>query len=156
MEIIPIENTLLYVEKVYQVMLNDDESIPTLKKIIVASGNVLAMGDTLNEAISNLYSDYSVELDFYDAEDIDALIDSIIKANSNLKESLDSNDFEMIGKDLSSLESLIEQLEILQKKNKESENNENINKESNEEEKKLIDIGSKFQNIFQDENTSNR
>lgn len=126
MEIIPIENTLLYVEKVYQIMLNDSEAIPTLKKIIVASGNVLAMGDTLDEAISNLYSDYSIELDLYDAEDMNALIDSIIKANNNLKESLDSNDFQMIGKDLSSLESLIEQLETLQKKNKSDEDNNDI------------------------------
>lgn len=130
MEIIPFENTLLYVEKVYQEMLNEPDGIPSLKKIIVASGNVLAMGDTLEEAISNLYSDYSVELDFFDADDMDALIDSIIKSNNNLKESLDAKDFEMIGKDLSSLENLIDQLEILNNKNKEQEKNEEEIKET--------------------------
>ena len=124
MEIVPIENTLLYVEKVYRVMLNEPEGIPSLEKIIVASGNVLAMGDSLQEAIYNLYSDDSIELDFYDAEDMDALIDSIIKANHNLKESLDAQDFEMIGKDLSSLENLLDQLEILQEKNKSLEDND--------------------------------
>lgn len=126
MEIIPIENTLLYIEKVYQVMLNEPDGIPALKKIIVASGNVLAMGDSLEEAIFNLYSDDSIELDFYDAEDMDALIDSIIKANNNLKESMDANDYEMIGKDFGSLENLIEQLEILHKKNKTTEKDENL------------------------------
>lgn len=122
MQIVPLENTLLYIERVYQVMLNDDEALPALKKVIVASGNVLAMGNNLDEAISNLYTDYSIELDLYDAEDIDSLIDSIIKANNNLKESMNSNNFEMIGKDLTSLENLIEQLEVLQKKNKENNN----------------------------------
>ena len=118
MEIVPIDNTLLYVEKVYQILLNDADSIPTLKKVIVASGNVLAMGDTLEQAVYNLNSDYSIELDFYDAEDMDALITSIIKANNNLNESMNSNDFEMIGKDLGSLQNLLEQLEVLYKKNK--------------------------------------
>ena len=124
MEIIPIENTLLYVEKVYRIMLNEPEGIPSLEKIIVASGNVLAMGDSLQDAIYNLYSDDSIELDFYDAGDMDALIDSIIKAHHNLKDSLDAQDFEMIGKDLSSLESLLEQLEILQEQNKSLQNEE--------------------------------
>ena len=133
MEIVPIENTLLYVERVYQIMLNDSEAIPTLKKVIVASGNVLAMGNTLDEAISNLYTDYSIELDLYDAEDMDALIDSIIKANNNLKESMDSNNFEMIGKDLTSLENLIDQLEVLQKKNKENDSSLKLDIFNNED-----------------------
>ena len=45
-------------------------------------------------------------------EDMSAIIDSIIKANSNLDESLESGDFEMVGKDLSKLKSLIKQLEV--------------------------------------------
>ena len=151
MEIVPINNTLLYVEKVYQVMLNDSESIPALKKVIVASGNVLAMGDTLDEAISNLYTDYSIELDLYDAEDINALINSIIKANKNLKESMDSNNFEMIGKDLSSLETLIDQLEILQKKNRDNENDslklDIFDDDSDAEEKNDSTIKDYYRNI---------
>ena len=46
-------------------------------------------------------------------EDIDQVIDSIIEANNNLQESLESGDFEMIGKDIATLEQLIEQLETL-------------------------------------------
>ena len=148
MEVVPLENTLLYVERVFQVMLNDAESIPELKKIIVASGNKLAMGDNLEEAISNLYGDYSIELNFYDADDIDALIDSIIKSNKNLKESFDSNDYEMIGKDFESLEKLIDQLEVLQKKNKKENKKNEIDAENdgNEEESIVEKIESKFTN----------
>ena len=151
MEIVPLENTLLYIERVYQVMLNDDEAIPVLKKVIVASGNVLAMGNNLDEAISNLYTDYSIELDLYDAEDMDSLIDSIIKANNNLKESMNSNNFEMVGKDLTSLENLIEQLEVLQKKNKENNNDtlklDIFNNEDEESENTVKNSESYYRNI---------
>ena len=40
MKIIPIDNTLLYVQPIYQVMLNEDSEIPVLKKVIVGSGNI--------------------------------------------------------------------------------------------------------------------
>ena len=51
-----------------------------------------------------------------------SLIDSVIKANNNLKESLDANDFEMIGKDIATLETLIEQLETLRNQENEKTN----------------------------------
>lgn len=121
MIIVPIDNTLLYVEPIYQVMLNDDSQIPVLKKVIVASGNIVAIGDSLGKAISNLFNDYAVDLEFIDIEDISALVDSVIKANNNLKESLDASDFEMIGKDISTLQARINQLETARKNELERE-----------------------------------
>lgn len=121
MIIVPIDNTLLYVEPIYQVMLNDDSQIPVLKKVIVASGNIVAIGDSLDKAISNLFNDYAVDLEFIDIEDISALVDSVIKANNNLKESLDASDFEMIGKDISTLQARINQLETARKNELERE-----------------------------------
>lgn len=121
MIIVPIDNTLLYVEPIYQVMLNDDSQIPVLKKVIVASGNIVAIGDSLDKAISNLFNDYAVDLEFVDIEDISALVDSVIKANNNLKESLDASDFEMIGKDISTLQARINQLETARKNELERE-----------------------------------
>lgn len=113
--IVPINNTLLYVEPVYQVRLNELET-QVLKKVIVASGNKVAIGDSLAEAMKNLLSENnSVKLEYVDMEDIEQVIDSIIEANNNLKESMDSNDLEMVGKDLSTLEALLEQLEVLRK-----------------------------------------
>lgn len=121
--IVPIENTLLYVEPIYQVRLNEDET-QILKKVIVASGNKVAIGDNLQEAMQNLLSDnHSVKLEYVDMEDINQVIDSIIEANTNLKESLDSNNLEMIGKDLSTLETLLEQLEKLRTKELDEKSN---------------------------------
>ena len=127
MVIVPIDNTILYVEPIYQVMLNADSQIPILKKVIVASGNSVAIGDTLTKALTNLFSDdNSVDLEFINVEDISALVDSVIKANNNLKESLDANDFEMIGKDISSLQTIINQLETARKNELEREEEERL------------------------------
>ena len=111
--IVPVGNTILYVEPIYQVRANELEA-QILKKVIVASGNKVAIGDTLAIAIENLLSEKNfVRLEYVDMEDIDQVIDSVIEANGNLKESIDSGDLEMIGKDLSTLESLLDQLEVL-------------------------------------------
>lgn len=116
MIIIPIDNSLLYVEPVYQVMLNESE-IPVLKKVIVASGNTVAIGNDLASAINNLFSDeHSVDLEIIDIEDINALIDSVIKANANLSESLNANNFELIGKDIQSLQKAVVQLQATREK----------------------------------------
>lgn len=128
MIIVPINNSLLYIEPIYQVMLNESE-IPVLKKVIVASGNTVAIGDTLEAGLENLFNDaYSVDLNIVNTDDINALIDSVIKANNNLNESLNSNNFEMIGKDITSLQNLINQLENarkleLEKQEEEKKNN---------------------------------
>lgn len=85
-------------------------------------GNKVAIGDTLEVAIQNLLSDKnSVKLEYVDMEDINQVIDSVIEANDNLKDSINSGDLEMMGKDLMALETLLEQLEILRKQ--EIENN---------------------------------
>ena len=119
--IVPIENSLLYVEPIYQVRLNEIETM-VLKKVIVASGNKVAIGDTFEEALTNLLSDSnSVEVEYVDMEDIEQVIDSIIEANQNFEESLESQDLEMIGKDLETLRTLLDQLEILREQEIEEE-----------------------------------
>ena len=141
MIIVPINNSLLYIEPVYQVLLNESE-IPVLKKVIVASGNTVAIGDNLKSAIVNLFNDdYAVDINIVDPEDINALIDSVIKANNNLKESLNSNNFEMIGKDITSLQTIINQLEAAR-----------IN-ELEEEEKKKKDEENIIDSLFKNENS---
>ena len=114
--IVPINNTLLYVEPIYQVSLNEANAIPVLKKIIVASGNKVSIGNNLQEAINNLFTDYSVEISTEDNDDIESIINSIIKANENLDESIKLNDFELMGKDIKTLQELIDKLEILKLK----------------------------------------
>ena len=120
MIIVPINNTLLYVEPVYQTMLNESD-VPILKKVIVASGNKVAIGDTLTEALQNLLSRYATNIEVEDTEDIEGLINAIIRANQNLTESNENNDWEMMGSDLARLQELINRLEQL--KEEEERNN---------------------------------
>ena len=134
MIIVPIGNTLLYVEPVYQTMINESE-IPLLKKVIVASGNKVSIGDTLQEALQNLLSNYAVDIEVENTEDIEGLIDSIIKANQNLKDSTNNNDWEMMGSDIERLQTLIDSLE----KMKEEEDATNTTNTTSTEETNSID-----------------
>jgi len=109
--VVPINNSLLYIEPIYQQQLNEKNAIPLLKKVIVASGNKVAIGDNLKEALENLVSQSAVNIKIENTDTLDDLINTIIEANKNLKESTSSQNFEMIGKDITRLQSLIDQLE---------------------------------------------
>lgn len=113
MTIVPIGNTFLYIEPIQIIALNESQ-VPYVKKIILASGNKLAIGDTFEETLNKLLSQNAVNIEFEDSEDLDRIIEDIIKANTNLKDSSGKNDWEMFGKDLQTLQDLIDQLEILQ------------------------------------------
>ena len=120
MVVVPIENTLLYVEPIYQTMLNESE-VPVLKKVVVASGNKVAIGDTLNKALENLLSKYAVDIEVENTEDMKGLIEAIIKANENLTKSNNNNDWEMMGKDIQKLQDLISSLEKVKEKEEKKE-----------------------------------
>jgi len=124
MIIVPIENTLLYIEPIYQVMLNESE-VPVLKKVIVASGNKVAIGNNLQEALINLSSQYAIDIEVSNTENLDGLINAIVKGNQNLQKSNANGDWEMIGKDMQTLNNLIVKLEeLLEEKKKEEKDNE--------------------------------
>lgn len=129
MIIVPIENTLIYVEPVYQTLVNES-NIPVLKKVIVASGNKVAIGNNLQEAAQSLISKSATKIDLNSTEDIDGIIDSIIKANDNLSESLESNNWELMGTDIQKLQSLIQTLKKKTNEEKKSENNNTVVKEN--------------------------
>lgn len=121
MMIVPVDNTLLYIQEIYQTKMNES-NIPKLKKIIVASGNKVAIGDNLNQALENLASSYATSIDTYTTENIDDLIKSIIKANHNLDQSMNSKDLELIGSDVKKIQELIS---LLEKEEKKQEDNKN-------------------------------
>ena len=125
MIIVPLNNTLLYVEPIYQTMLNESE-IPLLKKVIVASGNKVAIGDNLTKALQNLVSQYAVEIEVENTDDIDGVIEAIVKANQNLTQSNSNNDWEMMGKDVKKLQELINTLEQLKKEEQEENEKKGI------------------------------
>lgn len=134
MIIVPIENTLLYIEPIYQTLVNES-NLPVLKKVIVASGNKVAIGDDLKEAIENLISQYATNIVLESTEDLEGILDAIIRANKNLSNSLDSNNWELMGTDIQKLQNLINtlenQIEIDKKESKDKNNI--INKDENVE-----------------------
>lgn len=126
MIVVPLENTLLYVEPVYQTMINESE-IPLLKKVIVASGSKVAIGDTLQEALKNLLSNYAGNIEIENTEDENEIVNSIIKANQNLKDSTNNNDWELMGTDIKKLQSLIDSLEKIRKEENTTNNSNTTN-----------------------------
>ena len=126
MLVVPINNTLLYVEAIYQTMSNESD-IPILKKIVIASGNKVAIGNNLETAIKNLLSQEAVNIEIENTDDINGLIEAIIKANDNLSQSSKNNDWEMMGQDINTLQTLIKSLEEMkEKQDKEDEKNKKI------------------------------
>ena len=138
--VVPIKNSLLYVEAIYQHQLNEKNSIPLLKKVVVASGTKVAIGDNLKEALDNLVSQSAVNIKIENTDTLENLISTIIEANKNLKESTASQDFEMIGKDITKLQSLIDELE---------EQNKENNKKSEEEIVKKLDTKITIENVIE-------
>ena len=134
--IVPVENTLLYIESIYQTLVNESNG-PALKKVIVASGNKVAIGDNLSGAIENLISTYASNIELDNTEDINGLIDAIIKANGNLKDSLGSKNWELMGSDIQRLQDLIETLE---KQMKDEKNNNNTENKDNNENNNIEDL----------------
>lgn len=129
MVLVPLNDKILYVEPIYIQYLNEKDSLPTLKKVIVSSGNKIAIGDTLKQALTNLVSKEAVDIEIENTDTIEDLINTIINANNNLTNSNESNNWEMMGKDVSKLQELIDKLEKLVKENKaknEIENKETI------------------------------
>lgn len=122
--VVPINNKLIYVESIYQEYINESDSLPKLRKVVIASGNKMAIGDDLKSALNNLLSQaFNIEVE--DPENEEELIQSIIKANKNIKESTSNQDYEMIGKDIKQLQNLIDKLEQLRNQNSKDKENEN-------------------------------
>ena len=132
MIVVPINNSLLYVETIYQQDINEENSTPMLKKVVVASGNKVAIGNNLKEALENLLSQDAVDIEVESTDTVEQLVQAIVKANGNLKKSNENNNWEMIGKDMNKLQELIEKLEkLLEEQRKENQKNENKNQDVN-------------------------
>lgn len=129
MVVVPVNNTLLYVESIYQTMLNEESKIPMLKKVVVASGNKVAIGDNLENALKNLLSKEASNIEVENTDDIDGLIEAIVKANKNLSESTNNKDWELMGSDIKKLQSLIDSLEAekVKEDKKKAENKNEVN-----------------------------
>lgn len=128
---IPINNTILYVETIYQQMINETTQKPSLKRVVVASGNKIAIGNNFDQAMKNLLSKNAVDIEVGDTDNMSELINGIIKANENVRNSSKSNDWKLYGEDMSKLTGLIDQLKVVVEK-QEKENTTESNEVQNE------------------------
>ena len=117
--IVPVEKSVLYIQPVYQILLNDAHKVPTLKDVIVATGTKVAIGKDLEEAVMTLLTDSAGAIQYVNKDDKIQLIEAIIKANKNLKDSVNSADWELIGSDMQRLQDYIDELEKVTNEEKE-------------------------------------
>ena len=89
--------------------------------------NKVAIGNNIKEALINLLSQEAVSIKI-ETDNIDDLIEEIIKANNNLTQSNQSNDWSLIGQDIEKLQSLINELEKLVEDTKKEESTNTVNK----------------------------
>ena len=111
------EDTTLYIKSIYQVFLNED-SVPVLKKVIVANKGKVGIGNTLKEAMQRMLTENAIDIDVRDLANEDELKDAIIKQNKTLKDVMKQGDFEYTGKDIQRLVKLVDQLEEVSKEKK--------------------------------------
>ena len=122
MTAIPINNTILYVETIYQQLINESTQKPMLKRVVLASGNRVAIGENTDQALSNLLATDEANIDVSNREDVSDLVNAIVKANDNVKNSSKSNDWKLFGEDMQKLNDLIDQLKtVVEKQKKEAE-----------------------------------
>ena len=148
--VVPVNDKLLYVEAIYQQYINEEDALPTLKKIVVASGNKVAIGDNIESALINLVSQNAIDIEIQNTEDIEGLIELIIKANHNLEQSTSNGDWEMVGKDMEKLQDLINKLEEVyveeQERQEEFEENNSVNdSDKNEDDEKDNELNNNSQ-----------
>ena len=100
--------------------------------MIVAVGNKVAIGNNLTEALRNLGSQSAINIEVSNTDDINSIIDEIIKANNNVENSTRNNDWEMVGSDMSTLQSLIDRLEelVIEKKEQEAKEADSVSDEN--------------------------
>ena len=121
---VPIDNTILYVEPIFQQLINETtQQKPTLKRVVVASGNKIAIGNTLGEALANLLSKSAGNINITNTDSIEGLVKEIIKANDNVKNSSKNYDWKLFGEDMQTLTNLIDQLGNLVSETKNDKSN---------------------------------
>jgi len=111
MTIVPVGDSLLYIEPIYLAASNSSQ-IPAIKKIIVSDGNNLAMADTFELALEKLLNERIVTPGEGEVTTEQDIIKTIIETNNKLKNAMQNSNWEDYGRYMQDLNDLIEQLEI--------------------------------------------
>ena len=117
----------------------------------------MAIGDNLKAALSNLVSQNAIGIEIQNTDDVNGLIELIIKANKNLEQSTENGDWEMVGKDMERLQDLIKQLDKVYSEEQSKKQSESKNTKQDDETGENKDSNeNKQQEIINDENESAR
>ena len=123
--VIPIERSVLYVEPLY--LLAERSELPELRRVLVAFGDSVAMGDTLDDALRKVFAQASDELPEPKTDEgieiilrelipktadstLKTLVEDAIEAYNKADECLTRRDFAGFGKHLDDLGRLLEEL----------------------------------------------
>lgn len=117
-KVIPIKNTLLYVEPIYIEAINED-AIPQLKKVIVAYNNSVATASNLEEALTTVINNESgtIKIDINEETDkpqdltIKELIEDIANTYERVKQASKNGNWEEFGNKMKELEDKITELD---------------------------------------------
>lgn len=114
--VIPIEESLLYIEPIY-LQADNENSLPEMKKVIAAYGDTIIMEDTLEIALNKLFGvDYNTGEDGVEIQD-KTTKDLIIEANSlyeKADEALKNGEWTDYGRHIEQLKKVLTQLEIIE------------------------------------------
>jgi uncharacterized membrane protein (UPF0182 family) len=110
--VIPVEDSLLYVEPIY-LRAEQRDAIPELKRVIVAYGDKITMQETLDEAIAVIFEGRVPESPVIPVEDsgtTDELIRQAIEHYEKAQQFLKEGDLEGFGRELNKMGTILENL----------------------------------------------
>lgn len=106
--VLPLGNTLLYIEPIYIEAVNE-EAVPQLTKVAVACGNNLAIGNNLSEALTQLLNRETgtIIIDTDEEITLTETIENTISIYTQLKQASQAGDWEEFGKQMTKLDEAI-------------------------------------------------
>ncbi len=111
--IIPIEDSLLYIEPIY-LQSRGDNALPEMKRVIATYGDRIVMENTLNQALAKIFGDDARPPDDGTPPDGDSTTAELIQEANRLfeeaQEALRSGDWSLYGQRMDQLETILNQL----------------------------------------------
>ncbi|KCZ71059.1 hypothetical protein ANME2D_03089 [Candidatus Methanoperedens nitroreducens] len=110
--VIPVEDSLLYVEPIY-LRAEQRDSIPELKRVIVVYGDKITMQETLDEAIAVIFKGKVPERTIIPVEDTgtnDELIQQVVEYYERAQQLLKEGDLEGFGREINRMGKILEKL----------------------------------------------
>ncbi len=104
--VIPIEDSILYVEPVY-ISADNESSLPEMKRVVVAYDEQIVMERTLDDALKAIFGTKRPVIP-ETGEDVQSLIERALITFENYKISLQENEWESSGKTLKELDDVMQ------------------------------------------------